>query len=491
MTATGQLADSLRILRGDPRVGAVSVPPADGASPPAVVVIPDEGWLRGQVADAATLARRALRGWETTYDLAYRKPDAAPRPDFVSWTSSFTREPISQADMEDWLAATVRRLRALGHRRVLEIGCGTGLIVEAIAPFSEAYRAADLSGVAIRQLRAWLGTRDDLAHVETVHAPAHEVGAAWSADLVILNSVVQYFPDAAYLRQVLDNAWRALRPGGHIFIGDVRLLSTLASFITAVALARSAEACDVAALRRSIHAAWLAQSELVIDPGFFHGFAMEHHARVSTRLKSGRSASEMTRYRYDVVIGKTEEDDIEIEMDKPIEIETLAGLRAWLAAPGPVPVVVRGIANKRIRSDVIAQHLVGEAAADTIVATLRGRIEAADGIGDDVADPADLEAMAAARNLHCAILAPPGAIDGRYDAWFGRSAYRAGAAMGGGPATDASQPLLLQVLRRLGADLLDGLSRALPAPALPSSILPVARAARLDGPLYEVFNFSL
>jgi 2-polyprenyl-3-methyl-5-hydroxy-6-metoxy-1,4-benzoquinol methylase len=118
--------------------------------------------------------------------------------------------------MEDWLAATVRRLRELACGRILEIGCGTGLIVEALAPLCQEYRATDLSGTAVRRLRTWLDTREDLRHVEAIHAAAHDVGSEWSADLIILNSVIQYFPDSEYLGSILDNAWNCLRPGGHI-----------------------------------------------------------------------------------------------------------------------------------------------------------------------------------------------------------------------------------------------------------------------------------
>ena len=42
-----------------------------------------------------------------------------------------------------------------------------------------------------------------------------------SVDLVILNSVVQYFPDVEYLLEVLSEAVRVVQRGGHIFVGDV------------------------------------------------------------------------------------------------------------------------------------------------------------------------------------------------------------------------------------------------------------------------------
>ena len=41
-------------------------------------------------------------------------------------------------------------------------------------------------------------------------------------DAVVLNSVVQYFPSAGYLLDVLAVAMRLLAPGGAVFIGDVR-----------------------------------------------------------------------------------------------------------------------------------------------------------------------------------------------------------------------------------------------------------------------------
>src|SRR5258708_35170765 len=56
---------------------------------------------------------------------------------------------------------------------------------------------------------------------------AHELGFLDddSVDLVILNSIVQYFPGTDYLLQVLEQAVRVTKKGGHIFVGDVRSLA--------------------------------------------------------------------------------------------------------------------------------------------------------------------------------------------------------------------------------------------------------------------------
>ena len=62
-----------------------------------------------------------------------------------------------------------------------------------------------------------------------------------SFDTVVLNSVAQYFPDLDYLLRVLEGAAAALRPGGRIFVGDVRSLPLAGAFHASVELARAPE----------------------------------------------------------------------------------------------------------------------------------------------------------------------------------------------------------------------------------------------------------
>src|SRR5205085_4750453 len=57
-----------------------------------------------------------------------------------------------------------------------------------------------------------------------------------SFDVVILNSVAQYFPSSAYLQRVIAGAIELVRPGGQLFIGDVRSLPLLETFHASVAL---------------------------------------------------------------------------------------------------------------------------------------------------------------------------------------------------------------------------------------------------------------
>ena len=103
---------------------------------------------------------------------------------------------------------------SLKPRRVLEIGCGVGLILQQLAPACEEYRGTDISDEAIRRLRSWLGTRPELQHVQVETCAATDSAASPSSryDTVILNSVVQYFPDLDRLRAVLGRAVDCLAP---------------------------------------------------------------------------------------------------------------------------------------------------------------------------------------------------------------------------------------------------------------------------------------
>src|SRR6185369_16387658 len=85
---------------------------------------------------------------------AYGEP-APPDPTFniAGWTSSYTGQPIPADEMRVWVEATVARIRALRPRRVLEIGCGTGLLLFRIAPTCEQYVGTDFAQAALDHIR--------------------------------------------------------------------------------------------------------------------------------------------------------------------------------------------------------------------------------------------------------------------------------------------------------------------------------------------------
>ena len=71
-----------------------------------------------------------------------------------------------------------------------------------------------------------------------------------SFDLVLLSSVVQYFPNIAYLTEVLESAVNIVKPRGHVYVGDIRSLPLLPVFSSSVEFVPSVRRDDCQAVAR-------------------------------------------------------------------------------------------------------------------------------------------------------------------------------------------------------------------------------------------------
>ncbi|MET8756372.1 methyltransferase [Lentzea sp. NPDC004782] len=248
-----------------------------------------------------------VSGWQDLFEGTYEWGAEAGEADFniVGWHSSFTGEPLPDAEMRVWVESTVDRVLAHKPRRVLEIGCGTGLLLSRIAPRTSAYWATDFSSAALDYVRRNVvpGVPSD---VRLLHRQANDFRGLHdeSFDVVVLNSVVQYFPDVRYLRQVITEAVALLRPGGTVFLGDLRPLRLQEAFCAEVELARAEPGLIVAQLRERMHQRAEQEQELVVDPELFSLLRAEIPAitDVEVMLKRGAYRNELSQYRYDVVL---------------------------------------------------------------------------------------------------------------------------------------------------------------------------------------------
>ena len=123
-------------------------------------------------------------------------------------------------------------------------------------------------------------------------------------DAVILNSVVQYFPNIDYLVQVIEGAVQATVPGGFIFIGDVRSLPLLSAFHASVQLYQAEPSLTREQLQQRVQMQLFQETELVIDPAFFS--ALKQHfpqiSHVKIQLMRGCHHNELTQFRYNAIL---------------------------------------------------------------------------------------------------------------------------------------------------------------------------------------------
>ena len=303
--------------------------------------------------------------WQHVYDELYGAEvgESAFGMDFRGWNSSYTGDPIPLEEMQEWRAATVDRIMALQPRRVLEIGAGSGLLLSQIAPQCEDYVATDMSAVAVDTLarsleRFQIPWRD---RVQLLAQPAHVTDGLPQGhfDTIVLNSIVQYFPNAGYLAEVIDNAMDLLAPGGAVFIGDVRNHSLQGAFQTAVALA-STPSTDTAEIRQRVQRALLSEPELLLAPEFFTTWAVGHAsvAGLGIEVKRGLADNELTRYRYDVTIHKTPTPARSVAAAPSwawTQCSGLGGLHSRLTAERPTTVRVTEIPRAGLIADVLVE----------------------------------------------------------------------------------------------------------------------------------------
>jgi amino acid adenylation domain-containing protein len=320
----------------------------------------------------AELKGAQVAEWESVFEETYqRSPEPADsRINLAGWNSSFTGEPIAAAEMEEWLAETLANVRRLHPQRVLEIGCGTGMILLGLAAEYAEYWATDISQGALDYVRGRLEPAGlDPQRVHLLHRPADNFEGinGGTFDCVILNSVAQYFPDAEYLSRVLAGAVHAVADGGCVFLGDIRSLALLEVFHTAVEVHKATGTLSVGELQQRIASQLTRENELVIDPGFF--FELQRRltriGHVEITPKGTRACNELTQFRYHVVLHVGAGPEL-VAPEQWLEGEphwTLQTLRQLLQAQQPKEVGLRGLANRHVRREVLMEKHVrnGEA----------------------------------------------------------------------------------------------------------------------------------
>ena len=365
--------------------------------------------------------------WQSVFEETYSQEVGPEAPTFniTGWNSSYTGRPLTSDEMREWVESTVERILALEPSRVLEIGCGSGLLLFRIAGRCARYVGTDFSQQALEYVRRNLATLGQTASAVTLlHRAADDFSGieGQAFDAVILNSVVQYFPSIEYLARVLEGAVSAVRPGGFIFVGDVRSLPLLEAFHVSLQLAKAADSLSLDQFRDRVRQNVDREKELLIAPAFFTAFGASagRAGRARVLLKRGRRHNELTRFRYDAVLFTGTDSDPGSDgsaLDWREDRLSIPALRRRLQEGRPEVLWVKGVPNARIRTEIHALHWLDHPQEIKTVGELRERLR---GPADPGVDPEELWSLSDELAYYAQITTSPGDAIGDFDAIFRR-----------------------------------------------------------------------
>jgi amino acid adenylation domain-containing protein len=453
----------------------------------------------------AQFAKASLEGqhvsqYERVYDEVYSQgqayADFDPTLNLRIWISSYTGQPFSKEEILEGVEDTIDRILSLKPARVLDIGCGSGLLLFKIAPHCAEYVGTDISEQALQHLRARLETDETrMPAVDLSHRGAHDFEGLEPDrfDTVIINDVHIYFPSIEYFVKVLEGAVNVTKPGGFVFVGGVRSLPLLKAFHASTQLYKASASVTREQLNRRVQQHAFADKELVIDPAFFAALKLRFPkiSHVEVQLKRGRHHNEVTKFQYDVLIY------VGGEVTLPLDLPTmdwqqsgldLSSLRQLLTRNEAGALAIKDIPNARLTADVKVSELLESDAGPETAGEIREAIREQT---QPAVDPEDLWTLCDELSYRVHI---EGAADGKPS--FNAVFYRRADASADNPAREAApsfsqietdatdwgkyanNPLQVQITGKLVPQLRDFLKENLPEHMVPSSFVFLDALAR-------------
>ena len=217
------------------------------------------------------------------------------------WVKSYTGEEFTNAEMDEYADNVFEKLKPyLGPKvRVLEIGCASGISMFKIAPYVGLYYGTDISDIMVERNKQRV-KEIGLENIELECMGAHEIDRLKNKefDIVIINSVIQYFPGLNYLRDVFAKALQLINGKGILLIGDIRDQELKYEYLNSLANFKSINAKSNFGTKTGL------KGELFVARGFFEDlmFEFQEIKSVDFSNKIHTIKNELTLYRYDALI---------------------------------------------------------------------------------------------------------------------------------------------------------------------------------------------
>ena len=334
----------------------------------------------------------SVEDWEMIFDDTYQTENEESQEELnlSGWVNSYTGDNIPRQEMLEWLDGSIEHILSFQPEKLLEIGCGTGLLLYRYSEHCKEVHGLDVSEQALKMLGQGVAARSwDHVHLYKGDALSFGNHVDTSFDTVVINSVVQYFPSLEYLREMLASLLNSMTSKGRIFIGDVRNLDLLRHHCAAFELSKLDHPdTTLKAFSERVKLTERNEKELLISPSFFTQLPQifPQISRVDILVKKGEGKNEMLRYRYDVILHTDEEQEV-LEPEW-IKTDDLSLIKKYLSEKKHNHFAVAGLPNARIADhhqlvDMLDNHDADER-VEALLKSMSMEVSACDSTQDDV-----------------------------------------------------------------------------------------------------------
>ncbi len=216
------------------------------------------------------------------------------------WIDSYSGNVFQDTEIKEMVENVCTKLQPFLNKEtvVLEVGCGSGLIIKELAHKVNKYYGTDISGEVLKKCSAELKS-NNISNVLLHHLSALEIASLKDEkfDVIIVNSVIQYFPSHQYLRDFLSIASKLLSENGILFIGDIRDKNLQYEYYHSLSKGNGINDLDLVKKKYS-------ESELFLPETFFTDYFNEQNFEsfLQPSKKTGVIKNELSLYRFDMLV---------------------------------------------------------------------------------------------------------------------------------------------------------------------------------------------
>lgn len=216
------------------------------------------------------------------------------------WRNSYDGSPFSKEEMQEYADDVYIKLKPYLNKNetvALEIGCASGITMYRIASHVKKYIGTDMASVNLEK-NALFNEHSNIRNIILKQCRADEIDtlAISSIDIVIINSVVQYFYDISYLIDVITKAIGIIDKKGIIYLGDIRDSDKKSEFESTVRQYRADNGLKALDFNKG--------NELFLSRDRVQGLSeiFPEITTIEVSDKLGNIKNELLKYRFDALL---------------------------------------------------------------------------------------------------------------------------------------------------------------------------------------------